>query len=97
VLDELAEMKDPQARILRRPARAAAYLLTVTAQPSAGGTDFSKEALEKLLRHPDPLTSRFSKWALGFRFARDGSVRPLVAAAEQPLDDTPFGPLPPLA
>jgi hypothetical protein len=97
VLAELATMKGPRARILRRPARAAAYLLTVTAQPGPGGTDFSKEALEKLVHHPDPVTSRFSKWALGFRFARDGNVRSLVAAAEQPLDDTPFRLLPPLA
>lgn len=96
VLTELAEVEEPRARILRRPARAAAYLLTVTAQPCPGGTDFSKEMLEKLSRHPDEVTSRFSKWALGFRFADDGSVRPLLAAAEYPLDDRPFRLLPPL-
>jgi hypothetical protein len=97
VLAALADMQDPRARILRRPARAAAYLLTVTAQPDPGGTDFSKEMLEKLVHHPDEVTSRFSKWALGFRFAGDGNVRPLVAAAEEPLDDAPFRQMPSLA
>ncbi len=92
-LTELAEAEMPRARILRRPARSAAYLLTVTAQPSDGGKkDLSQELLEKLLHHPDPVTSRFSKWALGFRFGPDGSVRPLLAAAEQELDETPWPP-----
>jgi len=90
VLEGLAEVEKPRAYILRRPARAAAYLLTVTAQPSQFGKDFSQELLEKLRRHPDPVTSRFSNWALGFRFPREGNVRPLLAAAEQPLDETPF-------
>jgi hypothetical protein len=101
MLRELATMKGPRARILRRPARAAAYLLTVTAQPGPSGSvggdkDFAEEMLEELARHPDPVTSRFSIWALGFRFPGDGSVRPLVAAAEQPLVDAPFHSLPPL-
>jgi hypothetical protein len=90
VLTELAKVETPKARVLRRPARAAAYLLTVTAQPSRAGKDFSQEMLERLLDHPDPVTSRFSRWALGFRFTPDGGVRPFVAAAERPLDETPY-------
>jgi hypothetical protein len=90
VLTELAKADMPRALILRRPARAAAYLLTVTAQPCEDGKDLSRELLEKLRDHPDPVTSRFSKWALGFRFTADGGVKPLLAAAEQQLDDTPF-------
>lgn len=98
MLEVLAKARDPRARILRRAARAAAYLLTVTAQScSRGETDFSKDMLEELSNHPDSVTSRFSKWALEFRFAPDGSVRPLIAAAEWPLDHAPFHPLPPLA
>jgi hypothetical protein len=92
VLAGLAKVEMPRARILRRPARAAAYLLTVTAQPCSDGTDSSKAMLEQLLEHPDAVTGRFSKWALGFRFAPDGEVKPLLAAAEQPLDETPFPP-----
>jgi hypothetical protein len=76
--------------ILRRPAQAAVYLLTVTAQPCPGGKDFSQQMLEKLLDHPDAVTLRFSRWALGFRFASDGRVGPLVVAAEHPLDDALF-------
>ena len=97
VLEVLAKAQDPRARILRRAARAAAYLLTVTAQSCSHGTSFSKDMLEELRHHPDSVTSRFSKWALEFRFAPDGSVRPLIAAAEYPLDDAPFHPLPALA
>ena len=92
VLAGLAEVENPRAQILRQPARAAAYVLTVTAQPSPGGKDFSQELLEKLRSHPDPVTSQFSKWALGFRFAPDGGTRPLLAAAEGELDETPFLP-----
>jgi len=87
VLAALAQVEMPRARILRRPARAAAYLLTVTAQPSDSGKDFSQELLEKLAEHPDPVTERLSNWALKFRFAAAGSVRPLLAAAQLPLDD----------
>jgi hypothetical protein len=90
VLTGLVQVQPPRARILSRPARAAAYLLTVTAQPCFGGTDSSKAMLEQLGDHPDAVTRRFSKWALGFRFAPDGDTEPLLAAAEQPLDDTPF-------
>jgi hypothetical protein len=92
VLTGLAKVDMPRARILRRPARAAAYLLTVTAQRCSNGTDFSQKVLEQLREHPDAVTARFSKWALGFRFAADGEIRPLLAAAEQPLDETPLPP-----
>jgi hypothetical protein len=90
VLSELAKPGLPQALVLRRPARAAAYLLTATAQASLDSrSDLSRELLEQLRQHPDQVTSRFSDWALRFRFAPDGSVRPFMAAAEQPLDETP--------
>lgn len=97
ILASLTRTEMPRARILRRPARSAAYLLTVTAQPGEPGHDLSRELLEKLKLHPDPVTKRFSEWALKFRFAPDGSVRPLLAAAEEDLDQTPFPPdlLPP--
>jgi hypothetical protein len=91
VLTKLAEPDDPRAHILCRPARAAAYLLTVTAQPSTDGKpDLSRELLGQLCHHPDPVTRRFSEWALGFRWADDGSVNPLLAAAEKKLDTSPF-------
>jgi hypothetical protein len=92
VLAKLAEPDEPRAQILCRPARAAAYLLTVTAQDSAvGEPDLSRELLDRLCQHPDPVTRRFSKWALGFRWDKDdGSVRPMLAAAEEKLDTTPF-------
>jgi hypothetical protein len=79
----LATVEPERALILRRAARAAAYLLTITAQPRDGnGKDLSQELLEHLARHPDPVTARLSKWALSFRFADDGSVRPLLYAVE---------------
>jgi hypothetical protein len=94
ILEDLAGMTgDPRATILRRPARAAAYLLTVTAQPRAGGKkDLSEELLEKLSRHPDPVTARLSRWALSFRFDSEGhKIRPFLAAAEYAEhDDTPY-------
>ena len=63
ILEDLASMtEDPRATILRRPARAAAYLLTVTAQPRVNGhKDLSEELLEKLSRHADPVTARLSR------------------------------------
>jgi hypothetical protein len=83
ILTQLADPEDARALTLRRPARAAAYLLTVTAQPSQGGKpDLSQVLLEKLRRHPDPVTAELSRWALSFRFAPDGTVRPLMAAVE---------------
>jgi len=91
VLTGLAAVEMPRARILRRPARSAAYLLAVTAQqPKDGGKDLSQELLEKLSHHPDPVTKRLSKWALKVRFTPGGKVRPLLAAAEEDLDETPF-------
>jgi hypothetical protein len=92
VLTKLADMTGDRAKILRRAARAAAYVLTVTAQPSElGEKDLSQELLEKLSRHPDPVTAHLSQWTLSFRFAPDGTVRPLLAAAEHAKydDDVP--------
>jgi hypothetical protein len=87
ILTELASMRGTRAKILRRPARAAAYLLTVTAQPARRGKpDLSQVLLEKLSEHPDPVTARLSEWALSFRFAEDGTVRPLLAAVEYDPD-----------
>jgi hypothetical protein len=68
-----------------RPIRAAAYMLTATAQPSEEGKkDFSQELLEKLSDHPDKATAGLSKWALDFRFDPDGGTRPFLAAADVP-------------
>lgn len=83
VLTDLANMEGDRANRLRRPARAAAYLLTVTAQPRiGGGEDLSQELLEKLSQHKDTVTSRLSQWALSFRFAPDRSIRPFLASAD---------------
>ena len=83
ILVSLAETHEPQARMLRRAARAAAYVLTVTAQPRHNGTkDLSQELLEQLSCHPDPVTAQLANWTLGFRFTADGSVRPMLAAVE---------------
>jgi hypothetical protein len=88
VLTALARMRGTQAGTLRRPARAAAYLLVVTAQARIGGRkDLSQELLEKLSNHPDPVTAKLSRWALSFRFAGDGTVRPLLAAIEHGTAD----------
>jgi hypothetical protein len=80
ILLRLADARGDRARILQQAARAAAYLLAVTAQP--GRRDFSQELLQKLTGYPDPVTSDFSSWVLSFRFTDDGRVRPLTAAAE---------------
>lgn len=92
LLSDLADADD--SLTLRRPARAAAYLLALTAQPAADGReDLSQELLEKLRAHPDPVTSRLSSWVLSFRFAPDGAIRPMLAAAELgAAHDTPFKP-----
>lgn len=83
ILIDLVTAEGPRAYILRRPLRAAAYLLIVTAQPRQGrAKDFSQELLEKLADHPDEVTAELSNWALRFRFADDGTVRPLLAAAD---------------
>jgi hypothetical protein len=83
VLEDLAGMTPPRALMLRRAARAAAYLLTVTAQPGLDGRkDLSAELLEKFSTHPDPVTAKLSRWALSFRFAPGGTVRPFLASAE---------------
>jgi hypothetical protein len=83
VLTDLASMEGDRANRLRRPARAAAYLLTVTAQPRVGDReDLSQELLGRLSQHKDTVTSKLSQWALSFRFAPDGSIRPFLASAE---------------
>lgn len=90
VLVELADVGNARAGDLRRAARAAAYLLTVTAQPREGaGPDLSETLLGQLRDHKDEVTARLSRWALSFRFAPDGRVRPLLDAAdyEQTFDD----------
>jgi len=92
ILTELAEEEGKRPWILRRAARAAAYLLTVTAQPREGGkADLSEVLLRKMCDHPDKVTARLSRWAMSFRFAPDGSVRPLLDAADyEVIDDRPY-------
>jgi hypothetical protein len=64
-------------------ARAAAYMLTFTAQDreKPDSPDLSQKLLEQMHNHPDPLTNRFAQWAISFRFGDDGQVRPLLEAA----------------
>ena len=96
ILTDLADAEGDRAWMLRRPARAAAYLLTVTAQPREDGKkDLSEELLEKMSTHRDKVTARLSRWALSFRFAPDGTIRPLLDAAEseyekKKIDDRPY-------
>jgi hypothetical protein len=92
VLTDLAGLSGPRAEQLRRATRAAAYLLTVTAQPRQGDQeDLSEVLLRQLSQHPDEVTARLSRWALSFRFAPGGSIRPLLEAAEHAEDDdTPY-------
>jgi hypothetical protein len=94
VLTGLAEAAGDHAAMLRRPARAAAYLLALTAQPRVDGQrDLSEELLQKLSAHPDQATRRLSSWVLSFRFAEDGTVRPMLAAATSGnQDDVPYAP-----
>ncbi|MFF7993449.1 hypothetical protein ACFZDG_27115 [Kitasatospora xanthocidica] len=64
-------------------ARAAVYMLTFTAEDAQPPRkDISRELLEGLRDHPDRITSRFSRWALEFRFGNDGRVCPLLNAAD---------------
>src|SRR5262249_19886059 len=84
ILTELASLEGDTARAVRRATRAAAYLLTVCAQPGQDGKPhFSQELLEKLCNYPDPETAKLSRWALSFRWDDDGKVRPLLAAVER--------------
>jgi hypothetical protein len=84
ILTDLATAKEPRAGILHRATRAAAYMLILTAQPREGGRkDLSQELLEVMCHHPDQATASLSRWALSFRFAPDGTIRPLLAAAER--------------
>ena len=93
ILEHFAGMRElPRALMLRRAARAATYLLTVTAQPRINGRkDLSEELLEKLASHPDPITRKLSRWALSFRWDDDnnGAIRPFIASAEhgEKVDD----------
>jgi len=82
MLRYLAEMDPSRGAVVREAARAAAYALVMTAQPSKPGDppDLSKVLLEKLSKHPDRVTAELSNWALGFRFAHDGAIRPLLEA-----------------
>ena len=94
VLTGLAGTRGDRAKILRRAARAAAYMLTVTAQPApAGRKDLSQELLEELSTHPDPMTAKLSQWVLSFRFAETENgtmIRPLLdAVAYGGPDDIP--------
>jgi hypothetical protein len=88
ILTYLAGTDGHRAAILHRAVRAAAYLLTITAQPGQDGRkDLSQELLEILCHHSDPVTASLGRWALGFRFGPDGSVRPLLEAAEKYRDN----------
>jgi hypothetical protein len=79
----LTEIAGTDALMLRRTARAAAYMLIVTAQPRENGEeDLSEVLLKKLSAHSDRVTQKLSSWALSFRFAPDGSIRPLLDAAD---------------
>jgi hypothetical protein len=81
ILTDLANLDGDRARILRRATRAAAYLLAFTAQPGKGqDKDLSETLLERLAGHPDEVTAQLSRWALDFRFAPDGTIRPLLEA-----------------
>jgi hypothetical protein len=81
ILTDLANLDGDRARILCRATRAAAYLLTFTAQPRRGqDKDLSEILLERLAGHPDEVTAQLSRWALDFRFAPDGTIRPLLDA-----------------
>jgi hypothetical protein len=76
------QLSDGSRTDLYPVARAAAYLLIFTAQPRTGtDRDLSERLLRVLSEHPDSVTAEFSKWALNFRFAPDGHIRPLLAAA----------------
>ena len=93
ILEDLATTGGDRAIVLRRPARAAAYLLTATAQSTAhdvadheAGPDLSHELLQKLEQHPDEVTAKLSHWALSFRFG-PGEIRPFMAAADHGAED----------
>jgi hypothetical protein len=83
VLTGLSSPDGDKAKRLHRATRAAAYLLTVCAQP---GTKDEPDLSEKLLRQlgdsPDLETRRLSEWALGFRWDENRAVRPLLAAVK---------------
>lgn len=93
MLVELVDKTLEEQRPLRRIARAAAYMLTITAQPEVNGKkDLSQELLERLAAHQDPVTNRLSEWALSFRFGPGGTIRPLLAAVQygKRLDSPPY-------
>ena len=86
ILRDLITRTEPEE--LHPAARAAAYMLTFTAQTkekkSDDDRDLSEELLMQLREHPDPLTGRLAEWALSFRFTdrgRERQVRPLLEAA----------------
>jgi hypothetical protein len=92
-LTYLADMAPDRGVLVDGAARAAAYTLTMTAQPSrpGGSPELSRALLEKLSSHPDPVTRRLSRWALSFRFADDGGIRPLLDAALLEDDASLYG------
>jgi hypothetical protein len=62
-------------------ARAAAYLLTFTAQP--GENDLSRRLLVQLRdHHTDDVTKRFCTWAMDFRWGAKYEVQPLLRGAD---------------
>lgn len=83
ILADLASLKGDHDPALSQATRAAAYLLTVCAQPENGRPDLSRELLEQFRDSPDPETVELSNWALSFRWDTNGQVRPLTAAADR--------------
>lgn len=71
-------------REYRQVARALVYVLTMTAQPRLrpDQEDLAHILLKKLTDHTDATTANFADWALGFRFGEDGSIHPLLEAAQ---------------
>lgn len=75
--DLLASTDSEEKEVLYRVARAAAYLILVTAHADPEG---SFTLLERLQGHKDRATSRLSRWALDRRFFTEGKthrVRPI--------------------
>jgi len=56
-----------------RIARAAAYVVAVTAQPH------DRPTLQDLATHPDVVTKQVAEWALAARYNADGAVQPIHA------------------
>jgi hypothetical protein len=80
ILYDIVMSKITEPKSMHLIARAATYILTVTAQPQRNGQkDLSQELLEQLRKHPDEITRNFSSRALDSRFDKEGGgVRPLL-------------------